>query len=133
MTDLVAGRVDYYFDAFSTVQEHTSAGRIQILGVSTPTRAPQAPEVPTIAEAGLPGFYIAPWWGIIAPAGVPGPVLERLAGPLRQALAQPTVAAALAGQGCTAAFLPPAEFERFVRAEDAKWTRVIEAAGLRVS
>ena len=133
MTDLVAGRVDYYFDAFSTVQEHTSAGRIQILGVSTPTRAPQAPEVPTIAQAGLPGFSIAPWWGIIAPAGVPGAVLERLAGALDQALAQPAVATGLANQGCTAAFLPPAEFERFVRAEDTKWTRVIEAAGLRVS
>ncbi|PWS36556.1 hypothetical protein DFH01_15530 [Falsiroseomonas bella] len=133
MTDLVAGRVDYYFDAFSTVQEHAAAGRIRILGVSTPTRAPQAPEVPTLGEAGLPGFAIAPWWGIVAPTGVPGAALEKLSGALGQALAQPAVAAALANQGCTAAFLPSAEFEPFVRAEDAKWTRVIEAAGLRVS
>jgi tripartite-type tricarboxylate transporter receptor subunit TctC len=133
MTDLVAGRVDYYFDAFSTVQEHAAAGRIRILGVSTPTRAPQAPAVPTLAEAGLAGFAIAPWWGIVAPAGVPGAALETLAGALGGALAQPAVATGLANQGCTAAFLPPAEFERFVRAEDAKWTRVIDAAGLRVT
>jgi tripartite-type tricarboxylate transporter receptor subunit TctC len=132
MTDLVAGRVDYYFDAFSSVQEHTRAGRIQILGVSTPTRAPQAPDVPTLAEAGVPGFAIAPWWGIVAPAGVPAPVLERLSGALGQGLAQPAVVTALGSQGCTAGFMPSAEFERFVRAEDAKWVRVIEGAGLRV-
>ncbi|WP_137177086.1 tripartite tricarboxylate transporter substrate binding protein [Roseomonas sp. AR75] len=132
MTDLVAGRVDYYFDAFSSVQEHTRAGRIQILGVTTPTRAPQAPDVPTLAEAGVAGFAIAPWWGIVAPAGVPAPILEKLSGALGQGLAQPAVVTALANQGCTAGFMPSAAFERFVRAEDAKWVRVIEGAGLRV-
>jgi tripartite-type tricarboxylate transporter receptor subunit TctC len=132
MTDLVAGRVDYYFDAFSTVQEHARAGRIQVLGVTTPTRAPQAPDVPTLAEAGVPGFAIAPWWGVVAPGGVPEPILARLAGAMERGMAQPAVVEALANQGCTAGFIPTARFEAFVRAEDAKWTRVIDAAGLRV-
>jgi tripartite-type tricarboxylate transporter receptor subunit TctC len=63
MADLVGGRVDYYFDAFSTVLENVRGGRIQALGVTTPVRAAQAPEIPTLTEAGLPGFAIAPWWG----------------------------------------------------------------------
>jgi len=133
MTDLVAGRVDYYFDAFSAVQEHTRAGRIQILGVTTTVRAPQAPEVPTLAEAGVPGFAIAPWWGIVAPAGVPAAALARLSEALGRGLALPAVQQALVNQGCTTAFLASAPFETFVRAEDAKWIRVIEAAGLRVT
>jgi tripartite-type tricarboxylate transporter receptor subunit TctC len=132
MTDLVAGRVDYYFDAFSTVLENVRAQRIQIMGVTTDARAAQAPEIPTLIEAGLPGFSIAPWWGIVGPAGMPEAAVARLSAALERALAQPAVVDALANQGCRAFFQPPAAFAQYVRAEDVKWTRVIEAAGLRV-
>jgi tripartite-type tricarboxylate transporter receptor subunit TctC len=130
--DLIAGRVDYYFDALATVLENARQGRIQMLGVTTAARAAQAPETPTIAEAGLPGFTAAPWWGFNTPAGVTAPVMARLAEALRLALAQPAVVTALSGQGVVAQFQPPAEFERFVWTEHGKWARTIEAAGLKV-
>jgi tripartite-type tricarboxylate transporter receptor subunit TctC len=132
MTDLVGGRVDYYFDAFSTVLENVRAARIQALGVTTPVRAAQAPEIPTLTEAGLPGFAIAPWWGLIGPAGMPEVAVARLSAALDLALAQPAVVEALALQGCRAFFLNPTAFAAYVRDEDAKWTRVIEGAGLRI-
>jgi tripartite-type tricarboxylate transporter receptor subunit TctC len=132
MTDLVAGRVDYYFDAFSAVLENVRAGRIQIMGVTTAARAAQAPDIPTLMEAGMPGFSIAPWWGIVGPAGMPEPAVARLSGALEKALSDPAVVQALAMQGCRAFFMPPARFEQFVRDEDAKWRRVIEGAGLRI-
>ncbi|HEV7267220.1 MAG TPA: tripartite tricarboxylate transporter substrate binding protein [Falsiroseomonas sp.] len=132
ITDLVAGRVDYYFDAFSTVLENVRAGRIQIMGVTTAARAAQAPEIPTLMEAGMPGFSIAPWWGIVGPAGMPQDVVARLSAALEKAVADPAVVRALSLQGCRAFFMPPARFEQFVHAEDAKWSRVIEGAGLRI-
>jgi len=131
--DLIAGRVDYYFDALGTVLENARQGRIQMLGVTTEARASQAPDVPTIAEAGLPGFSAAPWWGFNLPANVPAPVVDRLAAAMGAALAEPSVVAALEGQGVVARFLGPAEFGRFVWTEHAKWARTIEAAGLKVS
>ncbi|WP_439597739.1 Bug family tripartite tricarboxylate transporter substrate binding protein [Falsiroseomonas sp.] len=131
--DLIAGRIDYYFDAFSSVQENVAAGRIQILGVTSSQRATQAPEVPTIGEAALSGFSVAPWWGIVGPASVPAAVTAKLAEAMKQAAAIPTVVAQLGAQGCRAAFLEPAPFADFVRSEDAKWTRIIEGAGLRVA
>lgn len=132
-TDLVAGRLDYYFDAFSTVQENVRAGRIQALGVSTSARAPQAPDVPTIAEAALPGFSAAPWWGIVGPASMPAAAVARMSAALRRALETPQVVQQLSDNGCRAFFQDPAAFEAFVRAENVKWSRVIEAAGLKVS
>lgn len=131
--DLMAGRVDYYFDALATVLENARNGRIQMLGVTTATRSAQAADVPTITEAGLPGFTAAPWWGLCTPAGVPAPMIARLSESLRVALAQPALAAALDAQGASAQFMTPEAFEAFVWAENAKWSRVIEAAGLKVT
>jgi tripartite-type tricarboxylate transporter receptor subunit TctC len=132
-TDLVGGRLDYYFDAFSTVQENVRAGRIQALGVTTSVRAAQAPDVPTIAEAALPGFTAAPWWGIVGPAHMPIAAVSRLSAALKRATETPAVVQQLNDNGCRAFFLEPAPFEAFVRAENLKWSRVIEAAGLKVA
>lgn len=133
IVDLMGGRVDYFFDALSTVLENARNGRIQLLAVTTATRAQQVPEVPTIGEAALPGFTATPWWGLNTPAGVPAPALARMSEALRLALAQPSVVTALEGQGVIAQFQTPAEFERFVWAENVKWSQTIEAAGLKVS
>ena len=133
MTDLLAGRVDYFFDAFTTTIENVRGGRITALGVTTTARAAQAPEIPTVAEAGLAGFSAAPWWGIVGPAGMPRDVTERLSAELRRALAQDAVIKTLADQGCRGFGLGPAEFEAYVRNENKKWSDVIELAGLKVS
>jgi tripartite-type tricarboxylate transporter receptor subunit TctC len=133
MTDLLGGRVDYFFDAFTTTIENVRAGRIQPLGVTTAVRAAQAPDIPTLAEAGLPGFSAAPWWGIVGPSGMPADAVAKLSAELRRALAVPDVVKALAEQGCRAFGLGPGEFEAYVRAENRKWSDVIVAAGLKVS
>jgi tripartite-type tricarboxylate transporter receptor subunit TctC len=133
MTDLAAGVVDYYFDAFATVLENARAGRIQALGVTTAARAARAPELPTLEEAGMPGFTAAPWWGIIGPAGMPGAAVDRLSAALVAALGQPEVVDRLADQGCRAVSMPAAPFAAFVRTENERWSRVIERAGLRIS
>ncbi|MCZ8148262.1 MAG: tripartite tricarboxylate transporter substrate binding protein [Roseomonas sp.] len=133
MNDLVAGRVDYYFDAFATVLENARAGRIQALGVTTAARAARAPELPTLEEAGMPGFTAAPWWGIIGPAGMPAPAVQRLSAALVAALEQREAIERLADQGCRAFSMPAGPFEAYVRAENERWSRVIESAGLRIS
>ncbi|MDP3418692.1 tripartite tricarboxylate transporter substrate binding protein [Falsiroseomonas sp.] len=133
MNDLLGGRVDYYFDAFATVLENARAGRIQAIGVTTSARASRAPELPTLEEAGMPGFTAAPWWGIIGPAGMPAQAIQRLSAALAGALGQREVVDRLAEQGCRAVSMEPAPFEAFVRAENEKWSQVIERAGLRVS
>jgi tripartite-type tricarboxylate transporter receptor subunit TctC len=133
MNDLVAGRVDYYFDAFATVLENVRAGRIQALGVTTAARAARAPELPTLEEAGMPGFTAAPWWGIIGPAGMPAPAVQRLSAALVAALGQREVIERLADQGCRAFSMTAGPFEAYVRAENERWSRVIETAGLRIS
>jgi tripartite-type tricarboxylate transporter receptor subunit TctC len=130
MTDLMAGRIDYIFDAATNMAENARDGRSRVLGVTTAARAPQAPHVPTLAEAGLPGFVAAPWWGIVGPADMPGVAIERLSAALRQAL--PTVAGPLAEQGCRAFWLDPVAFAQYVQTENSNWTRVIDLAGLRI-
>lgn len=132
MIDLIGGRVDYYFDALSSVLENVRTQRIGLIGVTTAARVPQVPDAPTLAEAGLPGFVAAPWWGVCSPAGVPAPVVERLSAALVAALAQPDVVRLLADQGCRAFSMTPAAFATYVAAENVKWSAVIEAAGLRV-
>lgn len=131
--DLIAGRVDFFFDALATALDNARAGRLQILAVTTLRRSPQAPEVPTVAEAAIPGFSSAPWWGYNAPAGTPPAVIARLNAAMNQAMAQPAVKAAIEAQGINPMPMTPAEFEAHVWAENAKWTQVIEAVGLRVT
>jgi tripartite-type tricarboxylate transporter receptor subunit TctC len=131
--DLIAGRVDFFFDALSTVLENARAGRIQLLAVTTLRRAPQAPDIPTVAEAALPGFSSAPWWGINCPAGVPAPIVARINAAMNEAMAQPAVKTAIEGQGINPSPMTPAQFEAHVWSENAKWSQAIEAAGLKVS
>jgi tripartite-type tricarboxylate transporter receptor subunit TctC len=115
------------------VLENVRAGRIQALGVTTAARAARAPELPTLEEAGMPGFTAAPWWGIIGPAGMPAPAVQRLSAALVAALGQREVIERLADQGCRAFSMAAGPFETYVRAENERWSRVIESAGLRIS
>ncbi|MEO3475995.1 tripartite tricarboxylate transporter substrate binding protein [Roseomonas sp. CAU 1739] len=133
MIDLISGRVDYCFDALTSVAEHVRAGRIAALAATTTQRSAFAPEIPTIAETVLPGFSAAPWWGIVTPAGLPPEVTAKLSAAVIQAQQDPTVVARLADQGCRAFSMPPGEFAEFVRRENSRWVNAIEVAGLRVS
>ncbi len=123
--------VDLLFDALSTVLGPLRAGRILCLAVTTTGRNPELPDVPTVAEAALPGFSAVPWWGLVGPAGMPGEAVARLSAELRRALSGPALVRQLAEQGCRAAPSSPEAFRRHVLTENERWSSAIEAAGLR--
>jgi tripartite-type tricarboxylate transporter receptor subunit TctC len=131
MTDLIAGRIDYFFEPLASTVENVRAARIQGVAITTLARSPLLAEVPTLAEAGVPGFSAAPWWGLVGPAGMPAEAIARLSGELTRAVADAAVQKLLVDLGVRPFTMEPAAFETYVRAETAKWGAVIEAAGLR--
>jgi tripartite-type tricarboxylate transporter receptor subunit TctC len=107
------------------------AGAVRALGVTTATRAPVLPDVPTIAEAGVPGYDTGVWWGFLAPAGIPPEVKAKLARDCAEAVKAPAVVERLRTLGATAVSSTPEEFADFMRAEYEKWGPVIKAAGIK--
>jgi tripartite-type tricarboxylate transporter receptor subunit TctC len=133
MTDLLAGRVDMLFDAFPTTIENVRGGRIRAVGVTTAQRHSLAPDIPTLAESGLPQFVLAPWWGLVAPAGTPADALARLNDALGKALATPEAVTQLAQQGVRPFAMTAAAFEAYVKEQDVRWRGIISSAGLQPS
>lgn len=111
---------------------HIRDGRLRAIAISTSTRSPLIPDVPTIAEAGLPGVAFAVWYGVVGPRGLPAEVVAHVSGALRQALAAPDVVQKLGQQGLTARFMPPAEFDAFMATERAQWGEAARASGVRI-
>jgi tripartite-type tricarboxylate transporter receptor subunit TctC len=131
-TDLLAGVFDAQFDNMVTLLPHVKSGKLRALGVSSSSRVPVLPEVPTIAEAALPGFETGTWYGIVAPAATPAPVLERLNREIARIVALPDVAERLQAMGLVAAVGPRAAFGEFIRAEIAQYNKVIRSAGIKL-
>jgi len=111
---------------------HVRSGRLRALAVTARTRHPQAPEIPTADESGLPGFEVGVWYSFVAPAKTPKPVIDRLNAEFAKALRSPTVAERLKELGLTVVADSPEDFARFVAAESAKWRKVVEVSGARV-
>ncbi len=128
--DLIAGRLDVMMDVIVAQFANIEAGRLRALAVGSPRRNAALPDVPTIAELGYPGFEAVGWAGLFAPSGTPRPIIERLAGAVRAAMASPEVQR-LAGRGVDLDPQTPDQFAAFVRAEAEKWGRVIRQAGIR--
>jgi tripartite-type tricarboxylate transporter receptor subunit TctC len=133
MTDLLAGRLDYAFATAPTALPNVESGKLRALAVPTAQRSRLLPEVPTIAEAGVPGYDASNSYGLLAPRGTPPAVIEKAAMALRTALEAPDVIAALARQGFEAKPSSPGEFADFLRAESARWEPIIRANGLQPS
>jgi tripartite-type tricarboxylate transporter receptor subunit TctC len=131
-TDLLAGVFDAQFDNMVTLLPHVKSGKLRPLAVSSSARVPVLPEVPTIAEAALPGFETGTWYGIVAPAATPAPVLERLNREIARIVALPDVAERLQAMGLVAAVGPRAAFGEFIRAEIAQYNKVIRSAGIKL-
>jgi tripartite-type tricarboxylate transporter receptor subunit TctC len=131
-TDLLAGVFDAQFDNMVTLLPHVKSGKLRALGVSSSSRVPVLPEVPTIAEAALPGFETGTWYGIVAPAATPAAVLERLNREIARIVALPDVAERLQAMGLVAAVGPRAAFGEFIRAEIAQYNKVIRSAGIKL-
>jgi len=132
MQDLVAGQVQVMFDNLASALTQIKAGRVRALAVTTAQRTQLAPDLPTIAESGLPGFDINTWFGVFAPGGTPAPIVDRLHDELAHALADPDVRAAMVKLGAEPVGSTPAQFAAYIRSEAAKYARVIKASGARV-
>jgi tripartite-type tricarboxylate transporter receptor subunit TctC len=132
MNDLLGGQVDFMCDQTTNTTSQIKAGKIKVYGVTTKTRVPSLPEVPTLHEAGLPGFEVAIWHGLYAPKGTPKPVIDRLAVALQAALADPLVKTRFAELGTepvSADRAKPDALRAHLKAEIDKWAPIIKAAG----
>jgi tripartite-type tricarboxylate transporter receptor subunit TctC len=132
ITDLVSGRLQVMFTVGPAGLPQIRAGRIRGLAVSTAKRSAFAPELPTVAESGLPGFDVFGWNGLLAPAGTPAPVIAKLHGEIVKALQIPDVRERIAGFGFEPVGDTPDEFGEFVRIDIARWAKVAKASGARV-
>src|SRR6185312_613382 len=131
MADLMAGQVGLYFGGLSTALPHVKAGKMRTLGQTSTTRAAAAPDIPTIAESGLPGYEAAISYGIFLPAGASPVLVERLHTAVDATIHSPDVAQKFADLGADPQFGTPAEFAAYVAADLAKWTRLAREAGLK--
>jgi len=131
LTDLIAGQIQFMFPTMLAVAPHTRTGRLRSLAVSSVKRSSVMPDLPTIAESGLPGFEATSWNGLMTPAGVPAPIIAKIYKDAVQALRAPDVRDKLAADGAEPVANSPEEFSRHIRSEFEKWGRVIKAAGLR--
>jgi tripartite-type tricarboxylate transporter receptor subunit TctC len=131
MIDVVEGRVDMQFGTIAPTLPLIRAGKLRALGVTSAKRSPSLPDVPTIAEAALPGYEAVLWQAVAAPAGTPAPIVAKLNRALRDVLADPTVIAANAQAGVVAESSSPEELAARIRTDIAKWREVIAKAGIR--
>ncbi|HYC47310.1 MAG TPA: tripartite tricarboxylate transporter substrate binding protein [Burkholderiales bacterium] len=130
LTDLQGGRIQFVFSPIGLAVPLVKDRRLVALGVTTAQRSPALPNVPTVAEAGVPGFEFDTWYGIFAPGGTPRAVRERVAADVARAIGSADVKEKLAFRGAVAKPSSPDAFERFVRAETQKMGRVVRAAGI---
>jgi tripartite-type tricarboxylate transporter receptor subunit TctC len=131
VTDLLGGRIHGYFSPASTVMEHVRAGKLIALAVTDAKRSPVIPDLPTMIEAGIPGFESVLWFGLVAPAGTPQPVIDKLARAANEALKSDDVAKSLLAQSVARIGGTPEEFRRHIDDEIKRWTAVVTGAGLR--
>ena len=131
LNDLLAGRITLMFNVAATLAPHIAAGTLKPIAVAQPTRAGLLPDVPTMDEAGMPGFDAGIWIGLLAPSNTPPGIVEKLAASVQDARESEPVQTALKAQGIDPLGGGPAAFSDFIRADIAKWTPILIAAGLR--
>jgi tripartite-type tricarboxylate transporter receptor subunit TctC len=132
LQDLIAGNVDMMFDGLGSSATHIRGGRIKALAVASNKRVPAFLDVPTAAEAGLPGFEVATWYGIWAVKGTPQPVITRMYDEVLKALAVPEVKTAWANNGSETTTMKPEEFARFLNSEIKLWAQVTKTSGAKL-
>jgi len=131
LTDLLGGRISYVFSPIGLALPLVRDGKLSALAVSTATRSPALPHVPTVSEAGVPGFEFDTWYGLFAPGATPRALIAQISSDVRAVLSQADVAERFAARGVVPRPSTPEEFDRFVRAEINKLGKVIRAAGIK--
>ena len=129
--DVLAGHVGIMFSSLIQTAPYIKTGQLRPLGTGGSERSPALPDVPTIAEAGVPGYAAANWWGILAPAGTPAPVVGKLYAAIEVALKSPDLQKDFAREGATTSTMSSAEFGDFIKTEIAKWGRVVGQENIR--
>jgi tripartite-type tricarboxylate transporter receptor subunit TctC len=130
--DVVGGQVQMMIDVMPNAYPLAKSGKVRGLACTTATRFPGAPEYPTIAESGLPGYSVSAWDGIFAPAGTPAAVIDALNAAIRQALEDPKVVETLLAHGAQAVPGTPEALARHVAAETEKWAQVVKRSGAKI-
>jgi tripartite-type tricarboxylate transporter receptor subunit TctC len=131
LTASIAGEVAFMFATALEATPHVKSGKLRALGISTPQRSPVAPDIPTLAEAGLPGFEVSVWFGLLAPAGTPRPVVDRLNKEIAAAVANAEVRAKLLELSTIPMRTSPEEFAGMIRADIARWGKVVRDANIK--
>ena len=125
VSDLLGNQIAIMFDNMPSVIPHVRSGKLRAIAISTAKRSPELPDVPTIAEAGVPGYEAVSWFGLFAPAATPKPVLDKLSTALSKVLANPEVQKKISAQGGETVNETPAQFAAFIRSETTKWGKVL--------
>jgi tripartite-type tricarboxylate transporter receptor subunit TctC len=131
-TDVLGGQVDLMFDAIPTMSEHIRSGKVKALATTGKTRSATLPEVPTVAEAGVPGYEATIWLGLMAPRGTPAAVVNRLNAELSRITANAEVRRAWTAQGTTAMTMSVEEFTKYMNDDITKWAHVVKVSGAKV-
>jgi tripartite-type tricarboxylate transporter receptor subunit TctC len=132
LTDLIGGQVQLMFDNLPSSLPFIKAGKLRALAVTSGARAAALPDLPTLAESGLPGFEASSWFGVLAPAGTPRDIVAKLNGAIAGWLASPEAKEKLLAQGAIAAGGMPEDFARHIGAETSKWAKVVKASGAHI-
>jgi tripartite-type tricarboxylate transporter receptor subunit TctC len=130
-TDILGGQVQMMFDAITTMAPNVRAGKLKALGSSGKERSSVLPDVPTVSESGVPGYEAVIWLGILAPAGTPGPIVEKLNAEITKIVSAPEMKEAWAKQGATPMTMTTGEFARYLRDDIEKWARIVKISGAR--
>lgn len=131
-TDLLGGQVAAMFLQYAVARPHIESGKLRVLATPNGKRSPAVPDIPTIAESGLPGFDVQPWFGIVAPAKTPAAIVNRLSTEIAKIMQQPDVRQKLSTLAAEPAAVGPKEFEAFIDAEVTRWAGVVKASGAKV-
>ena len=130
-TDILGGQVQMMFDAITTMAPHVQAGKLRALGTSGKSRSAVLPGTPTVSEAGVPGYEAVIWLGLMAPAGTPKAIVDRLNAEITKATSSADMREAWGKQGAVAMAMTPDEFARFMREDIDKWARIVKVSGAR--
>jgi tripartite-type tricarboxylate transporter receptor subunit TctC len=133
LTDMLGGQVDLLFETPIAAAPYIKSGKLRAIAVSSAKRAPSLPDVPTIAESGVPGYEVVSWQGVFAPAGTPKPIVERLHTEITKILAQPDMKDRLAQLGMDEQPMTTAQFAKFQQDEVAKWAEVVKKGHIRAN
>lgn len=128
LTDLMGGHIQLVIDGFNVVQPSVASGKVRAIAITSDTRSPAMPHVPTMKEAGLGDLVIYGWQGVLAPASTPSVIIEKLTQEVAKALANPALKARLSGQGTEPSYLNPVQFRSYITGEQARWANVISSA-----